>query len=316
VRLPHPFYKFPFAFDVQRLQSEVAAFPEDCWREHPEGFKGNSALLLITTSGTQNDDLEPPMQATYQLRRCPYIMQVLAHFKTLLGRARLMRLEPGAGVPPHSDIHYYWRSRTRVHIPVVTHRDIRFHCGDQSVHMAAGEAWTFDNYRSHKVVNETPTRRIHLTFDTYGSTEFWTMAKPFGDENISHQVPFLADARPKLGFETYIGPPVMAPSELELELSRLADDIAACPDNDPAASARVNAMFVALCNDWRIVWHGEGPTKDGIKRFGKLLQEASTAFSLIPDGLKLASNGLTLAQTLPSTFDAMIAPGGADQNPG
>ncbi len=40
---------------------------------------------------------------------------------------------------PHCDVRYYWLERMRVHIPVRTTPDVRFHCGDDDVHMAPGE---------------------------------------------------------------------------------------------------------------------------------------------------------------------------------
>ena len=67
------------------------------------------------------------------------------------GRSRLMGLGPGAVVPIHVDIHYYWRTHVRIHIPVVTNPGVRFFCGGQNVHMAAGEAWVFDSFQTHEV---------------------------------------------------------------------------------------------------------------------------------------------------------------------
>ncbi|MGQ0741542.1 MAG: aspartyl/asparaginyl beta-hydroxylase domain-containing protein [Alphaproteobacteria bacterium] len=198
MHLPHPFYKFPLRFDADRLRAEAEAFPEEAWQRHPQAFKGNTALPLITTNGTLNDNFDPPMRPTEFLQRSPYMQQVLATFKTLLGRARLMRLEPGDGVPMHFDKHYYWRHHTRVHIPIVTHPEVRFQCERTSVHMAAGEAWTFDNWRMHTVINERTTRRIHLTFDTYGSAAFWAMVRPLGQEEPPRLISYREGETPEL----------------------------------------------------------------------------------------------------------------------
>ena len=58
MHLANPFYKFPFQFDTGRLRAEIEAIPEQAWREHHEGFEGNSALTLITTNGTDNDGVD------------------------------------------------------------------------------------------------------------------------------------------------------------------------------------------------------------------------------------------------------------------
>jgi hypothetical protein len=308
MNLQFPFYKFPFRFDVERLLAEVDAIPESAWRFHHENFKGNSALHLITTNGGINDEFEPPMRPTEVLGQCPYIRQVLAQFRTLLGRARLMRLEPGHGVPAHFDMQHYWRTHTRVHIPLRTHPDIRFHSGDVSVHMAAGEAWTFDNWRVHKVVNETEVRRIHLTFDTYGSTAFWTMAKPLGREEPPRFVAYDEAARPELAFETFVDNPVMAPGDVELELSRFASDAAAYPGNDKAAMAKLMNTLSWLRNEWRVLWCGVGPTPEGVPQFVALMRQAFDATSSLPEGLRMASNGRPVMQALPSILAALVKP--------
>lgn len=309
MHLRHPFYKFAFRFDVERLAAEMFAIPEEAWRRHPLDYSGNSYLPLIATNAdVDSSDFESPMLPTEHLRRSSYLQQVLAQFRTLLGRARYMRLEPGHGVPPHVDMQYYWRSHSRVHIPVVTDPAVRFHCGGESVHMAAGEAWTFDNWREHQVVNETGVRRVHLTFDTYGSTEFWELAKPLGREERAQTVPFRPGAVPKLMFETYDGDPVMPPGELELELSRLLADAAAVPGNDPNALAHVRATTDSLIKEWRVLWHLHGPTDEGMTGFAALANWAVGTAAALPPTLRLASNGSALAPVLKATFNALLKP--------
>jgi len=307
VNLQYPFYKFPCRFDAERLRSEIDALPQDCWRWHHQDFKGNSALHLITTNGGINDDFEAPMMPTEHLTRLPYTMQVLGWFQTLLGRARLMRLEPGDGVPIHADLQYYWRRRTRVHIPVFTDPAIRFHCGNQSVHMAPGEAWTFNNWLMHKVVNETSTRRIHLTFDTVGNSAFWALARPFGSEHPAQFVPYQEGAAPELSFETYVEPPVVSPSEVEMDIYRFLTDIAAHPQNDKAAVSGLRRLLLAFCDDWRATWYGQGPTERNIPAFDAVLRRtAREANAFAAARLVMASNGSLAGQALSSILLALL----------
>ncbi|HEY2033691.1 MAG TPA: sulfotransferase [Rhizomicrobium sp.] len=289
------------------MRQEIAAIPEDAWLWHHENFQGNSALPLISTKGAINDDFETPMLPTEHLAKMPYIQQVFAQFRTLMGRARLLRLEPGKGVPPHVDNHYYWRSHTRVHIPIITDPGIRFHAGNQHVHMAAGEAWTFSNWLQHTVVNETNTRRIHLTFDTYGSSVFWGMARPHGSEGSVQFVPYREDAKPVLTFETFAPPEVMPPSELELEFMRLIGDLAAHPRNDKAAVAGLRNLFLGFIAEWRMVWFEEGPSEEGIKRFQVLRQSVMAQVDrFAPDRMRLASNDWAAMPILHALFDALM----------
>jgi len=61
MRLPAPFIKLPLRFDVARLKTEVGQFTEKEWRAHPQGFAGNSALILVSHLGTENDDTSGAM---------------------------------------------------------------------------------------------------------------------------------------------------------------------------------------------------------------------------------------------------------------
>lgn len=289
------------------MRQEIAAIPEDAWLWHHENFQGNSALPLVSTNGGINDDFETPMLPTEHLAKMPYIQQVFAQFRTLIGRARLLRLEPAKGVPLHVDNHYYWRTHTRVHIPIITDPGIRFHAGSQNVHMAAGEAWTFSNWLQHTVVNETNTRRIHLTFDTYGSSVFWGMARPHGSEGTMQFVPYREGAAPTLAFETFVPPEVMPPSELELEFSRIIGDLAAHPGNDKASVAGLNNLFLGFLAEWRIVWFGEGPSAEGIKRFQVLRQSMMAQVDRFsPAAMRLASNDWSARPILHALFEALM----------
>lgn len=316
MKLEHPFYKFPFRFDAEQLTREVMSIPEDAWCRHPNELKGNSFLPLVATRGESFDDFDPPMRPTAFLNQMPYIRQVLSEFRTLIGRTRLMRLEPGHGVPPHFDSQQYWRDHTRVHVPVVTNPAIRFHCGEASVHMAAGEAWTFDNWRNHAVVNETSTRRIHLTMDTYGSNEFWDLAKPFGNEGIAfRRILFRKGIEAPLLFETYTGPAVMSPAELDIELSSLVRDAQTCPGNDAAALELLRTFAKSLTNEWRVTWHLKGPTEDGIAHFISLARWACARAAALPPNIKLASNGNMLFPGLIETLRSSVRMEAVDRPP-
>src|SRR5882724_6956049 len=159
MHLPKPFFRLPRRFDVTRLCQEVAGMPSRAWAPHPNGIEGNSSVRLISAGGGENVLVDGDMRETVNIGQAPYIRQVLASFNVPWSRTRLLRLAPGATVPPHADINYHWFYRVRLHIPIVTRPEVRFRCDAASVHMAAGEAWVFDNWRLHSVVNPTPDER-------------------------------------------------------------------------------------------------------------------------------------------------------------
>ena len=168
-----PFLRLPWRFDVAALSNEVAGLPDDFWLAHPSGLPGNSAVPLVSVNGEMNHAFDGAMKATKALTSSPYLSQVVSSFNEVVARSRLMRLEPGAEVAEHVDFNYHWVSRVRIHVPIITAPGVVFYCGEESVHMGAGESWLFDSWRRHRVVNASDVRRVHLVIDLAGSSRFW-----------------------------------------------------------------------------------------------------------------------------------------------
>ena len=262
--------------------------PLSAWAAHPNDIPGNSSIRLISVNGAQNDDVNGRMAMTPNLARSPYLRQILSSFGVVWGRSRLMRLAPGASVPQHADINYHWFSRVRLHIPVVTAPEVRFFCGDESVHMAAGEAWLFDNWRLHRVENASDRERIHLVADTSGSSSFWQFVAN-SQSPESKDVAFAYDPqRPSiLMTEQTMLAPVMHPAEVEMLIGDLRAELVT--DDAPAAAtvqlARYHAMLENFCTDWRQLYllHGVGELgwsefanlRDGVREVSKALERGS-----------------------------------------
>ena len=270
MRLPRPFYRLPVRFDVERLRAEVALVPASAWAPHPNDIEGNSSVRLVSVDGGENDGVAGRMLPTPQLLAAPYIRQVLASFGVVWSRSRLMRLAPGAAVPLHADIDHHWFSRVRLHIPVQTHPDVAFQCGDERVHMAAGEAWLFDNWRLHRVDNPTSTERIHLVADTSGTALFWRLVAQAETPGIEwRQHTFDAAANPHLMTESNIPDGIMPAAEVQLLVADLGAELVAI-DNPAAGSspvARYQMLLAEFCHDWRQLCALHGQHGDGLPDF-------------------------------------------------
>jgi len=280
VKLETEFVRLPLDFEVDRLRDEVLAIPESAWRPHPQGNPGNSALPLIAAGGDPgNDSTRGPMAPTPHLEGCEYLQQVLASFETVIGRARLMRLDGNSEATLHVDTNYYWAERVRVHVPIVTSESITFQCGDRAVHMPPGQSWIFDAWRRHNVLNPTGDRRIHLVADTVGSAQFWDLvgrgSTPFAPGNRDFD-PRLVAHRPgqaaRVEIEQHNFPGIMSPWELESMVRRiLYDGLVAV---DPEASQderRFRGATDAFLRQWRAVWARYGDTPAGLATYQGLL---------------------------------------------
>ncbi|MBL6751218.1 MAG: sulfotransferase [Nevskia sp.] len=288
MKLSQPFIRLPRQFDVARLQAEVAQFAEHEWQRHPNGFPGNSALRLISVDGGQTDSCAGRMLPTAQLQRCPYIRQVLSSFGVVWSRSRLMRLAPGASVPEHSDTNYHWFNRVRVHIPVTTEPEVAFHCDGQTVHMAAGDAWIFDNWRRHSVYNGGTRDRVHLVADTAGNAAFWRLAGGAAPAFVR----FHPQGEALLHCERYNVAAVMPPAEVEhLSFDLLADLRRPQSSEERAAYAQFGSLVTSFCREWRALWSVYADTPDGWPNFQRLHALALDELERVPTGLTCASNG-------------------------
>ena len=273
MRLPQPFFRLNVRFDADRLRAEMAALPASAWARHPNDIEGNDSVRLISVEGGENDAVDGRMAMTPHLRQSPYIRQILASFGVVWGRSRLMRLAPGASVPQHADINHHWFTRARLHIPVSTQPDVRFYCDNESVHMAAGEAWIFDNWRQHRVENPTAFERIHLVADTSGTSRFWQfVANSQSPGAVDHQHAFDAarDAQPLT--EQITLAPVMPPAEVDMLIADLRAELASQSDEPDAAArlGRYHTLLDGFCKDWRQLYLLHGPAESGWREFARM----------------------------------------------
>ncbi|MET0290763.1 MAG: sulfotransferase [Steroidobacteraceae bacterium] len=300
MKLAQPFFRLPLRFDVARLREEVASLPESAWADHPNKLDGNSSVRLISAGGGENDAVDGPMLPTPHLARLPYVQQVLASFGVVWSRSRLMRLTPGADVPPHSDINGHWFSRVRVHIPILTRPEVRFHCGDADVHMAAGEAWIFDNWRPHRVENRSPEQRIHLVADTTGSAAFWQLVA----RSMQAGVPVMqhrydpAAPLPRLLTEQAETPMAMPPSEVDIFAADLKLELHATGPDAARNVATFAALIDEFCRDWRQLFalHGQHPAGRG--DYARLRDRLREVANRLGEGLVMRTNGTAALRVL------------------
>jgi len=276
MRLQARFIQLPLKYDAELLAKEVTKFGEECWLPHPQRFEGNDFLPLISVNGEEaNESFTGQMAPTKYLKECPYLVDVLASFGASLGRTRLMRLSGGAEVTPHVDIHYYWRDRMRIHVPIVTQPTVSFHCGGLTVNMAAGECWIFDTFSRHRVINDATQKRIHLVADTVGGEGFYNLAAqgrlPEREAPGWAPRPFqpAGATLDQLEYESQNMPVVMTPWEIQGHVDFLFRE-AAQQHPQFAQVAHICSHFTHV---WRALWSTYGESKAGWPRYRKALDE-------------------------------------------
>lgn len=313
MRLQARFIQLPLQFDAARLAAEVSRFGEECWSPHPQRFEGNDFLPLIAVNGEpENESFAGQMAPTEYLKQCPYLIDVLSSLGASLGRTRLMRLSGGAEVTPHVDIHYYWRDRMRVHVPIVTQPTVSFHCGGLTVNMAAGECWIFDTFSRHRVVNDATQKRIHLVADTVGGEGFWALAAagrlPERDTPswVARKVSPFGASLDQLEYETQNMPVVMTPWEIQGHVDFLFRE---AQQNHPqfAQVAHVASHFTHV---WRALWSTYGEGEAGWPRYRRVLDSFVSQLRAVGAQEVKLRNGSDLFATLSAI---VVAPALADR---
>lgn len=301
MRLLRPFFQLPVRIDAERLLAEAAALPSDAWVAHPDRLAGNSAAQLISPGGLETESMHGQMLPTRWLVAMPYVRQVLAGFGVVWSRSRLMRLAPGASVPDHADINYHWHTRVRIHIPVLTWPEVRFHCGGESVHMAAGEAWIFDNWRRHRVENNAGNERIHLVADTTGTSAFWRFAcEPAPPRERWPMIAWQPEQDTHPITEMNQQSPMMPAAEVQLLISDLCSELVVCGDAKEVRERAVRFVMLleGFVHDWRQLCALHGTGGRGQAEFQRLAGNVHGAAKALAEGLVMRTNGVSALHVL------------------
>jgi hypothetical protein len=310
MKLQARFIQLPIRFDADLLSEEIAAIGEEGWRPHPQQFAGNDFLPLIAANGDPaNENFDAAMRPTKYLEQSPYMIDVLGSLGASLGRTRLMRLSGHAEVTPHIDTHYYWRDRMRVHVPVVTQSTVSFHCGNETVHMAAGECWIFDTWSLHRVINDAERQRVHLVIDTVGGEGMWDLIT--GGRTPQHRAgwqPRLVGKSgtsiDQLSFENHNAPTVMTPWEAKDNLWFVLGETV---QNHPAYAPTAQACMHFL-HTWRGLWSTHGEDQAAWPRYREALNvfvgELQAARA---DQLLLRTGGAAITSIFSLVVDVALA---------
>lgn len=303
--LNEPLLRLPLRFDAAMLAREIDALPIEAWTDHPQGYRGNDAVRFVTLDGRLSDDIGTPMAPTRWLDACPYVKTVMGAIGAVWGRCRLMRLAPGAIVPPHVDADFYWRTHVRIHVPIVTNPAVSFTVRDESVHMAAGECWVFDSFSRHTVHNDSTEWRTHLVMDTVGGEGFAQLIATAQEApDAPPRIIPPGTATPPLAFEQHLGGAVMSPWELTSHLAFLRSRVTPTPLADKSFK-RLDRFTSA----WHGIWAQYDDEIESVPAFGRLIAALGMDLSRLGDIRTVEfGNTVTLAVVMTHLIPALLHP--------
>jgi mannose-6-phosphate isomerase-like protein (cupin superfamily) len=171
------YLQLPFTCNIPLLQQEVLHITNDAWKLHynRNHYEGNWSILALQSVNGDSNNLfsiqttgNPHLsyKPTPYLEQSVYIQQLLQQLECEKTSIRLMRMEAGAVIKPHSDYAMsYEDGEVRFHIPVFTNENVLFFLQEERVVMEEGSCWYLNLGLTHRVRNEGSADRIHLVVD-------------------------------------------------------------------------------------------------------------------------------------------------------
>lgn len=166
------YLRLPFDFDPARLEQDLGQLHPDEWIDHYNRRVHQrrwSCLPLRSVDGRADHimaSLADNFLDTPVLARCPYFQYVLNSFHCEKTSVRLMALEAGGRILPHTDAGGGFEDGVaRIHIPIISDAAVIFTIDGEDRHFSAGAAWYMNANCLHAVHNGGKRTRIHLVLD-------------------------------------------------------------------------------------------------------------------------------------------------------
>jgi quercetin dioxygenase-like cupin family protein len=173
--------KFPMFFDPKRLKADVRKIINKKWTNHynTNDYSGKWTSIALMSQNGKSDSIfalpqgDEKLVSTEILASCTYFQEILDRFLFEKTAVRLLKLDVGAEVKPHTDNCLgYEDGCFRLHIPIITNSEVEFILDGNRLIMNEGECWYIDANFTHSVANRGTEDRIHLVID--GLRNDWT----------------------------------------------------------------------------------------------------------------------------------------------
>lgn len=182
-------HQFPILLDGDLLHQELSIIQKK-WTKHfnTAYYHGEWSGIPLRSPAVKNHPLSAGDPSSTEfvnndvLQQIPYTAALLDSFKTDKLSVRYLRLTPGSEIKAHRDHDMvFWDGFVRLHIPIITNKNVTFMVGEENLKMKPGELWFADFSQIHSVHNDGVTDRIHLVIDL--RVNDW-LTKLFEEEGI------------------------------------------------------------------------------------------------------------------------------------
>ena len=173
----------PLLLALHRFQKSQGILKEDTYlRDYPQGPFGDTESVILRfpprsvheteealrkheANFDQHENVDQPAFKLLPEAR-PLVFGLMAAVQgERLGRVIINKLKPGGRIFAHKDTPAHAEYWDRHHIVLQASPGVVFRAGEETVYMATGEIWWFDNSEEHEVINNSDDDRIHLVVD-------------------------------------------------------------------------------------------------------------------------------------------------------
>jgi len=171
------------AVDVDALRTAVSAIPESLWQaenaDKPNRFEALDATAhivfrFVSDMRDWRSNYARPLWTEWEPLLAPVLSAATADYgyeNGVFPRVMLARMPAGGVIQPHRDANPAAKWPHKIHVPVQTNDQVLFRLGNETHHIAEGEAAEVNNMDIHSVVNRGTTSRIHLIFEYYDADQ-------------------------------------------------------------------------------------------------------------------------------------------------
>lgn len=177
----------PTLYELKEIKKEIFNLNET-WINKDLITNNWESLTLKSQNGEEQSFLKKTDLSNYIytdiIEKLPSIKQLLENIPTEIYLVRLLKLKKGGKIKFHTDEEVFKENNKiiRVHLPIITHKDVKFQIGYPlqkpaegfsvwnaevlyETHLEEGYFWYTNVNTLHAVTNNSPIDRIHLVCD-------------------------------------------------------------------------------------------------------------------------------------------------------
>ena len=168
--------------NVESVAALLEKLSEPSWQQDEDDALSDGAQIINLVWDDELRHDQPMKQPALEVFATPLrpILAVTAdHFDTTpegralsekygtgyFVRARFLRVPAGQGYEKAADTVFSERHSHRVHVPIISSKNVRFSVGDETLCLPAGEIYEIDNLQQRRIDNDGDQASVHLILD-------------------------------------------------------------------------------------------------------------------------------------------------------